>query len=204
VRWLQLHIKSRDFAAVVSTLLRARACFQMRLNLGGMDWGPMRIVSETQKCHLWFPCVLHALLPLDFLDAALPVDSASAHVSMCEAVVQAAHLVQDALDSNWSLEDADILMKELLGCTKYLFFHRFQIEVDLYFFRIISLDQWRSVRPFQFWDGLAASASRINPWTVSLQFKLITSTASLRSKISRSRCLLFPPGSHLLIVPRRP
>jgi hypothetical protein len=118
VRWLQLYIKSCNVIAVISTLLRIRARFHERLNLGGRDWGPMSVVSQTQKCHLWFPCVLHSLLPVDFLDAAVPVSSTSPHIPLCEAVVQAAHLARDALDNKWSADDVDVLMKELLGCNR--------------------------------------------------------------------------------------
>ncbi len=82
------------------------------------DWGPIRVVSDTQKCHAWFPSVLHSLLPENFLNTPVPVQSSSQFLPLCEAVVEAAHLVEEARNSRWSHEDVDFLMTELLGCSR--------------------------------------------------------------------------------------
>jgi hypothetical protein len=115
-RWLKLYVSTSNFVAVVRTLLRARVHFHERLNMS--DWGPIRVVSDTQKCHAWFPAVLHSLLPERFLNTPVPVASTSEFLPLCEAVVEAAHLVEDARNSRWSQEDVDFLMTELLGCSR--------------------------------------------------------------------------------------
>jgi hypothetical protein len=115
-RWLKLYVSTSDFSAVVRTLLRARVHFQERLNVS--DWGPIRVVSDTQKCHAWFPSVLHSLLPSHFLNTPLPVPSSSEFLPLCEAVVEAAHLVEEARSSRLSQEDVEFLMTELLGCSR--------------------------------------------------------------------------------------
>ena len=115
VRWLNLYIKERNLESVLRTLMRVRARFLERLNV--REWGPIRVVTDTQKCHNWFPSVLHALLR-DELDTPLPVAQSSPQIPVCEAIVVAAHLVEQAKQSGWSAEDTDFLMQELLGCSR--------------------------------------------------------------------------------------
>ena len=116
VRWLNLYIKERNLPAVLGTLLRARARFVERLNM--RELGPIRAVSDTQKCHPWFPSVLHSLIFDDLLNTALPVNPSAPEMQFCKAVVVAAHLVEQAKTSGWSDDDSDFLMRELLGCSR--------------------------------------------------------------------------------------
>jgi hypothetical protein len=60
--------------------------------------------------------VLHALILDDFLDMKLPVFDRN--VPSCAAVLQAALLVQCATVSDWSEDNVDFLMRELLGCSR--------------------------------------------------------------------------------------
>ena len=82
------------------------------------EWGPIRLVSETQKCHDWFPSVLHSLISDELLRIPLPVLPSSNEMPVCEAVVVAAHLVEAARMSGWAEADIDYLMQELLGCSR--------------------------------------------------------------------------------------
>jgi hypothetical protein len=116
VRWLNLYIKERNLPAVLATLLRVRARFLERLNM--RELGPIRVVSDTQKCHPWFPSVLHSLISDSLLNTALPVNPSALEMQFCKAVVVAAHLVEQAKTSGWSDDDSDFMMRELLGCSR--------------------------------------------------------------------------------------
>jgi hypothetical protein len=121
VRWLNLYFKERNLPAVLATLLRVRARFLERRNMNKWNMrglGPIFIFSETQKCHPWFPSVLHSLISDNLLNTALPVHPSAPEMQFCKAVVVAAHLVEQAKTSGWSDDDSDFLMRELLGCSR--------------------------------------------------------------------------------------
>jgi hypothetical protein len=112
VRWLNLYIKERNLPAVLGTLLRVRAFVEQRVK----QWDH---VGDTQKCHPWFPSVLHFLISDNlYINTALPVNPSAPEMQFCKAVVVAAHLVEQAKTSGWSDDDSDFLTRELLGCSR--------------------------------------------------------------------------------------